>query len=95
MTTQHVIRVENLKCGGCSSTIVRRLSDLQPVSGVAVEPDESAVSFQSPSEVVPAVRDLLEKLGYPEEGAVPGLSGLGASVRSFVSCAIGKVGARA
>ena len=39
------IEVENLKCGGCATTITKTLSQMAGVTGVTVDPDIKSVSF--------------------------------------------------
>ena len=95
MSQRTTITVDNLKCGGCSATIARRLSALDGVSDVQIDSESEQVSFLSPPDAVELVRETLQKLGYPEQGSANGLAKAGATVRSFVSCAIGKVGAAA
>jgi copper chaperone len=93
MNQRHTITVDNLKCGGCTATITSRLSAIEGVGNVQVDSEAEEVSFFSPPDAVGLVRDTLYTLGYPERGTSSGLSGVGAKVRSLVSCAVGKVGA--
>lgn len=93
MTHDYRIIVENLKCGGCSATITKRLSAMEGVGNVQVDSEAERVSFSSPPAAVELVRETLRGLGYPERGTASGLASVGAQLRSLVSCAIGKVGA--
>jgi copper chaperone len=93
MNQRRTITVDNLKCGGCSATISKRLSALDGVTAIQVDAEAEEVSFSSPVEVVALVRETLRGLGYPERGTASGLANVGAKARSFLSCAIGKVGA--
>lgn len=90
MNLKHSITVENMKCGGCTSTILQRIGALASVESVEVEAD--TVSFFAPSATVDTVRETLRTLGYPERGSASGVAAITASARSFVSCAVGKMG---
>jgi copper chaperone len=92
MTQQHKLIVENLKCGGCTSTIIKQLSAIDDVEKVQVNSESDMVSFVAPVERLALVRQRLRTLGYPEQGSVSGLPNISAKARSFVSCVIGKVG---
>ena len=94
MTNQpHTITVENLRCGGCSASIMRRLAAMEDVTDVSVDHDAGQVSFVAPANRIDRVREALGSLGYREPGTASGLSGLGARARALVSCAMGKVSA--
>ncbi len=93
MTQQHKVTIENLKCGGCTSTIIKQLNGLDEVERVQVDTESETVSFVAPAERLALVKQRLRSLGYPERGSISGLPGMGARARAYVSCAIGKVGA--
>ena len=90
------ISVENIKCGGCAGTITKRLNDLDAVSDCQVDVESGIVSItgdESNAEINRVeVAELLLKLGYPETGTAEGLKAATAKAKSFVSCAIGKMG---
>ena len=44
MIISEVIKIENLKCGGCGSTIKKTLKDMNGVENVAIDFDNSEVS---------------------------------------------------
>jgi len=87
----HVIEIENLKCGGCANTIVKGLTALSGVTQVEVDHDQSAVRFMADPQHLAAVKEKLAAMGYPERGSVTGLTAGIATAKSFVSCAIGRV----
>jgi len=93
MTTKHTLTIENLKCGGCTATIISRVGALDSVEFVEVDLDADTVSFYAPPAAVGTVRKTLRTLGYPERDSTSGISNIAASARSYVSCAIGKVAA--
>lgn len=85
---KQTIEIENLKCGGCASTIKKGLSGLDGVEDVQIDVETSIVSFSSKNENLEAVKEKLSKLGYPEVGDK---NTLAHKAKSFVSCAVGRV----
>ena len=83
------VEVQNLKCGGCGHSISTKLSELEHIEDVLVNPDENTVSFsykdQSNLDMAAA---LLSKIGYPVTGAPNSIS---KKAKSYVSCAIGRL----
>ncbi len=83
------IYIQNLKCGGCASTITKNISNIEAITAVLVNVEESSVSFAYPTEEkLMEVKDKLKSLGYPEDGEA---NSLGSKAKSFVSCAVGKI----
>lgn len=83
------IPIQNLKCGGCANTITKKLTEIKGITDVAVNVEESTVTFMSDNnEVLETVKNILKKLGYPEDGEA---NSLGSKAKSFVSCAVGKM----
>ena len=83
------IIVQNLKCGGCANTITTKLSTIDNITNLAVEVDESKVSFDYLNEADAVnVKDKLKHLGYP---AIDDVNSLTSKAKSFVSCATGKM----
>jgi copper chaperone CopZ len=81
--------IQNLKCGGCANTITKNVSSIDAVTEVLVNVEKSAISFDYPSEEkLIEVKEKLKTLGYPEDGEA---NSLGSKVKSYVSCAIGKM----
>lgn len=91
--SQHTsIEIENLKCGGCASTIKNALKNFSEISDVQIDKDQDTVHLvHSEALDLAKVKDKLFSLGYPEKGSVNGLKGLGAKAVSYVSCAVGKL----
>jgi copper chaperone len=87
------IKVDNLKCGGCASTIKKSLLQLKGITQVDVLPDEDEVLivYENDEQLRIAKEKLLE-LGYPETGTTKGLEATMTNLKSYLSCAIGKVG---
>lgn len=93
---EHVLVVENIKCGGCANSICQKISALDGVDSVKVEVEAGEVYVRFTEENVSeerlnAVREALLSMGYPESGSVEGMKAAGAKAKSFVSCAIGKL----
>ena len=87
MTTN--IIVQNLKCGGCASTITKGVSSVDGIEDVKVDVETSTVSFTSKTDDLTAVYKKLAQMGYPAEGDK---NSIGQKAKSFVSCAVGRVG---
>lgn len=82
------IYIENLKCGGCASTIVKGLSAISKVENVEVNVEKSLVSFSSEENQIEEIKAKLSSLGYPEVGDKNTVLH---KAKSFVSCAVGRV----
>ncbi|WP_034057102.1 heavy-metal-associated domain-containing protein [Lacinutrix jangbogonensis] len=82
------IVVQNLKCGGCASTITSKVSEIENISDINIGIDKSKVSFNYINEVdALAVKNKLKALGYP---SIEANNSLTSKAKSFVSCATGK-----
>lgn len=82
------IIVENLKCGGCASSVKNSLEKLDQVKGVEVDLATSEVSVAIEGSIDREVLiERLHKLGYPEVGK----GSTTAKMKSYVSCAIGRM----
>lgn len=90
----HRFEVANIKCGGCANSIDKALRADSRVTGVEVDIDKGVVSVQASDDAREALRAELLRLGYPEAGSVEGLQALATKGKSFVSCAIGRFGAK-
>ena len=86
------IEVENIRCGGCTNTITKKLTSIDGIESVDVAVDDQVVTLDAKDESVraEAVAALI-KMGYPELGSVEGVDSLKSKAKSVVSCAIGKV----
>ena len=86
------IAIENLKCGGCANTITKGLQAMPGVSDVSIDMASSTVSLQADEGLRADVVSKLTQMGYPEVGSLSGLASGVATAKSFVSCAIGRIG---
>ena len=82
------IQIENLKCGGCASTITKGLFDVKGVENVTVDVEKSIVTVTTTSPNFDEIKQKLAKLGYPETGSKNTVLH---KAKSYVSCAIGKI----
>ena len=83
----HTLIVNNIKCHGCGASIISRLSKIDDVSDVQVDPSKGEVKFESATEnVINDVKNTLANMGYTEEdpNALQ-------TAKSYVSCMIGKM----
>jgi copper chaperone len=85
------IEVENIKCGGCASSIKKRLLEDARIKNVEVDVASGVVSIEASEDAGSDWKALLLKLGYPERGTAEGVAAATAMAKSFVSCAIGRV----
>lgn len=86
MTTN--IQIENLKCGGCASTIKKGISTINGVHEVTVDVENSMVTINSENADVNEIKIKLSHLGYPEVGDKNSILH---KAKSFVSCAVGRM----
>ena len=86
------IDVDNIKCGGCAGTIVKRLTELDSVDAVNVDVERGTVQVDGDESARAEVSALLNSLGYPESGSTSGMASAKAKAKSFVSCAVGRFG---
>ena len=87
MTT--IIKIQNLKCGGCANTIMKKISTIENVTNVNVSVEESTVAFDSLSQnEITIVRHKMAVLGYPADGENNSVI---SKAKSYLSCAAGKM----
>lgn len=88
MKTETIV-VDNLKCNGCANTIRREIAWIGEVINVDVDVDNSIikVDYTGKNNMRDVFVNKLRKLGYPEEGT----GKINQRVKSYVSCAIGRI----
>ncbi len=81
--------IQNLKCHGCANTITKELGKFEEVKNVIVSHEDMSVTVEYEGENNLDEKYILKltKLGYPP----PGEGGVGTKMRSYVSCAIGRL----
>ena len=87
----YTIAVENIKCGGCASSIRNKLLEQDLARAVDVDIEQGQVQVDGNPEWRDQVIGALQKMGYPEVGSVEGIKAATAKAKSFVSCAIGRI----
>jgi copper chaperone CopZ len=84
MTTE-IIFVENIKCGGCMSSIKDAIKKLKGVSDIEIEKESDKGTIYGTAILRGTLVNKLANLGYPEKGNNSAF----AKIKSFVSCAKG------
>jgi copper chaperone CopZ len=85
---KNTIVVENIKCGGCSNTIVKSLQKIEGVTEVDINIETQEITIESDTEInMENITAKLAQLGYPLAGEGTGFQ----KAKSFVSCMIGRV----
>ncbi len=87
------ISVENIKCGGCAGTIIKKVTELDGVDSAEVEIEAGIVKIEAREGIREALVATLLKHGYPETGTAEGMAAAKAKAKSFVSCAVGRFNA--
>lgn len=82
------LEVQNLKCGGCANTILKKLSGFDTLKDIHVNIETNNVSFLYDNEnTLIEVKKILASLGYPVVGDKNAIT---TKVKSYISCAIGR-----
>ena len=81
------VYVENIKCGGCVTSITFELLKMKGVSSVNINIDEELIIVQGSNFSKEEIIAKLSSMGYPEKGK----NNLLKQAKSYVSCAIGKM----
>lgn len=83
-----VIEVENIKCGGCATSIKNAIGKFNGVINVDVDLLKEQISIETnePFDFTPILNKLAQ-MGYPQKGN----NHLQAKAKSYVSCMIGRL----
>lgn len=83
------LKLQNIKCGGCTNGIAIRLLKLSGINEVQISDKTSEVSFnyETTNDLANAERTLI-LMGYPPEGFENTFLD---KAKSFISCATGKL----
>ena len=85
-------KVMNVKCGGCASTLKKKLSQKFGTIEVDLEKEPREITLEIEEAEIPLLKTALKKLGYPMVGEEMNFVQSNAvKAKSFVSCAIGKM----
>jgi len=83
------IQVENIKCGGCASSIIKKINTTFAINSTSVDVENGSVIVDIADDKKSELVNILLKLGYPEKGSVKGLKAAKTKAKSFVSCVVG------
>jgi len=85
--------VLNVKCGGCANTLKTKLQEEFGEVEVNLEVEPRQITLEIEDTNVPTLRQALKKLGYPmSDEDLSTMEGFSTTAKSFVSCAVGKMG---
>jgi len=80
-------RVNNIKCGGCENSIKKSILKIEGVEALNIDLDSSDITLEYAEEsTLEKVKNKLNSMGYPEDDP-----SLAQNVKSYISCAIGRV----
>jgi copper chaperone CopZ len=79
--------VENIKCGGCMTSIKKGILELAGVTHVDIALEDEKITIEGGHLNRAAIAKKLDGMGYPEKGN----NTLFKEAKSYVSCAIGKM----
>jgi copper chaperone len=79
--------VENIKCGGCMTSIKKGILELTGVTHVDIVLEEEKITIEGDRLNRAAIAKKLDGMGYPKKGK----NTLFKEAKSYVSCAIGKM----
>jgi len=89
---QQTYQVENIKCGGCASTLKTKLLDTFGEVEVNLETMPREITLEVEESQLQELRNALRGLGYPMSDEKLNLFEIGSTkAKSFVSCAVGKI----
>ncbi len=83
------VAIQNLKCGGCESTIARKIHKLPGIKDISINVATRTISFSYEThDGLETVQKELTKLKYPTKGDY---NPIVAKAKSYMNCSIGKV----
>jgi copper chaperone CopZ len=89
---KQIFKVKNVKCGGCAGTLKKELLKEFGEIEVNLETDPREITLDVDNDKIEALKLKLRSLGYPlVTDELSTLQSIGATAKSFVSCAIGKI----
>jgi len=90
---KHTYEVMNVKCGGCANTLKTALKENFGEVAVNLETEPRQITLEIEESNIPSLREALKKLGYPmSDEDLSTLEGFSTTAKSFISCAVGKMG---
>lgn len=90
---KQTFEVINVKCGGCANTLKNALKKDFGVVEVDLDAEPRQITLDIEESALPALRKKLKTLGYPmSDEDLSTIEGFSTTAKSFVSCAVGKMG---
>ena len=90
---RQTFQVNNVKCGGCASTLKKSLLDIFGEVEINLEVEPREITLEIDESQKEALKLKLRSLGYPlVTDELSTMQTFGTTAKSFVSCAIGKIG---
>ena len=90
---KQTFEVQNVKCGGCANTLIKALKEDFGDVEVNLEKTPREISLDIGDEKIENLKLKLRTLGYPlVSDELSTLQTINTKAKSFVSCAIGKMG---
>jgi copper chaperone len=86
---ESTIYIQNLKCGGCATTISKNISTIESVENVSINVENNSISLTHQPDFLEKIKQTLKKIGYPEQGEDNNIMD---KAKSYMSCAVGKMG---
>lgn len=86
---ESTIYIQNLKCGGCATTISKNISTIESVENVSINVEDNSISLTHQPDFLEKIKQTLKKIGYPEQGEDNNIMD---KAKSYMSCAVGKMG---
>ncbi len=94
--SQASFEVLNVKCGGCASTLKKKLKPLFGEVTVDIDVMPRKITLDIEQDDIPALAKELKTLGYPlAQEDMSFLEEYKAKAKSFISCSIGKIDSKA
>jgi len=85
--------VINVKCGGCATTLKTALKKEFGEVEVNLDVEPRLITLDIEESAIPSLRTKLKKLGYPmSDEDLSKIEEFSTTAKSFVSCAVGKIG---
>ena len=85
---KEIIKIDNLKCGGCVNTVTKHLNAMEGVDNIEVDLPSSTITLERDKAISRnSIIKSLGGLGYPEAGT----SGFIQKAKSYVSCLVGRM----
>lgn len=89
---KQTLQVENVKCGGCATTLTSKLQEEFGTIEVNLEVHPREITLDIDEDKLASLTVALRGLGYPLSSDKLGMvQSASTKAKSFVSCAVGKV----